>query len=467
MTAAVRSTTSPALPQKLAWLGLATLGLNVVRVGEFAVSDMIFFLLTAVLVVKLLNGDRSGLISSSGRRGSQFVLGGSIILLTAGVVSSFVSFDIGGSLLVVVRLGYLTLLWFWVIRAVCPDRRALNVLVGGWRFGLLLTTAIGILAQVGLLNVGTENAEGRQTAFFTHYNDFGGYLAIGLPLLVLGIPRRTDQTLRREMTTRVVGTGVVLYAVSTSGSISSLITAAVSVAVVVAAMLLMPTRRTTRRSALTPLAVGVVALAGGALLVTSDLPVFERIDRYSSGDAYVQNSVDTRGELTDLAINQLDSRMIVGIGMDKRSTPQVLDISSDIGGGIHSMYLKTLVEAGLIALIGLILVLYATVRCGVLLVRNTRGSPLYPIAVGCLASAAAALFFALFGPILIQRYFWLPMAMIGALWSMRREELRLEAGGDPTSRDRVRFACPSCETARSGPSAPVSTDEQGCCSLLP
>ena len=33
-------------------------------------------------------------------------------------------------------------------------------------------------------------------------------------------------------------------------------------------------------------------------------------------------------------------------------------------------------------------------------------------------------FFALFQPLFAQRYYWLPVALIGVLWALRREEAR-------------------------------------------
>jgi hypothetical protein len=59
-----------------------------------------------------------------------------------------------------------------------------------------------------------------------------------------------------------------------------------------------------------------------------------------------------------------------------------------------------------------------------MLVVNTRDTALYPIAAAALASVIAGITFAMFGPILFERYFWLPVAMVWSLWALRREELR-------------------------------------------
>ena len=67
----------------LGWLGVAMIGLNTLRVGSFAISDGVFFAMGAVLLLKLLVGDESGLAPPDSRRSSQLVLFGTILLLTA------------------------------------------------------------------------------------------------------------------------------------------------------------------------------------------------------------------------------------------------------------------------------------------------------------------------------------------------------------------------------------------------
>src|SRR5262245_41613534 len=106
------------LPLALGWLGMATIGLNTVRPAGYPVSDFIFLAMVGVICVKLLVGDESGLAPARARQSSRYVLFGSVILLTAGVLSSFQSWNPEESLTVVVRLGYVTLVWFWVMRAV-------------------------------------------------------------------------------------------------------------------------------------------------------------------------------------------------------------------------------------------------------------------------------------------------------------------------------------------------------------
>jgi O-antigen ligase len=415
------------LPLALGWLGMATMGLNVVRVAGYPLSDFIFLALAGVMFAQLLVGDDSRLAPPTARRSSQYVMLGSVILLTAGVLSSFRSWNPEESLTVVARLGYVTLLWFWIVRAVTPTRRALNVLLSGWRVGIMLIAVVTILAEVGVLNLGVDNPEERQTAFSTHPNNLAGYLLVGLPLLMMRLPRRPHHTRQRESLARLVAVGIVMYAITTTGSMTGFLSAVLAIVVTIAITLLIPPVDSARRR-VHPLAVmaGTVVVAiGVGLLASSDLPVVERFQRLEEGDAGVTTSAQHRGRLNAAVIDRFDDWLIVGVGLDHASV-YASGITDDVTvtGSVHNMYLKVLFEAGLPALIGLMIILGATLRAALMLVMNTRDNELYPVAVAALASVVAAFAFAFFGPVLFERYFWLPVAIVWCLWALRREELK-------------------------------------------
>jgi len=413
----------------LGWLGVAMIGLNTVRVGGFAVSDGLFFAMGAVLLVKLLVGDESGLAPPSARRSTHVVLLGAVLLLTASVLSSFQSWNPASSLLISARLGYLTLLWFWMLRAVVPSRRALNALLSAWRWGVLSMAVVALFGQVGLIHVSIENSENRQTAFSGHPNDLGGLLAVGLPILLLNLPLHPEHSPRRATLRRAASVGITVYAITTTGSITAFFAAGVAVIATLGLTTLIPSTDRARRriSPLGVMAGAVVAAVGLVVLSQSDLPVFERIQRFESGDVYLEGSAQHRARLNAAVVNRFDEWMVVGVGMDENSmfAADLFDQTDTyVTGGVHNMYLKVLFEAGLPALIGLLIIQLATLRAGMQLIVNTRHTELYPIAVGLVGALVGACVVALFGPILYHRFFWLPIALIWCLWSLRREELR-------------------------------------------
>ncbi len=74
----------------------------------------------------------------------------------------------------------------------------------------------------------------------------------------------------------------------------------------------------------------------------------------------------------------------MGVGLDENSmfAADLFDQTDTyVTGSVHNMYLKVLFEAGLPALIGLMIIQLATLRAGMQLIVNTRDTELYPVAV--------------------------------------------------------------------------------------
>jgi O-antigen ligase len=94
---------------------------------------------------------------------------------------------------------------------------------------------------------------------------------------------------------------------------------------------------------------------------------------------------------------------------------------------VHNNVLKLLYEAGVPAVVGLLLLWLVAARQGWRLLLNTRGTSLHPLVLALLGSFVTATVFAQFHPLAYERYYWFPLVMIGATWSLRRHELKTAA----------------------------------------
>jgi O-antigen ligase len=412
----------------LTMAGITLMGFNLTRVAGMPIADLVFMAAAAAIAFDLLAGRTANLAPPAARRGSPPVVLATIVFLTAGVISAFQSWDSGYSITVVLRFAWVTLGWFWVLRSVAVDRAALRKLFGAWRVMLLLNSAVAVLGQLGIAQFGPTHGSGRQTAFFDEPNNLAGLLVIGLPVVLLGLPRSEEPGLvrGRELVSRGMPTLLVGYAVAATGSMSAFLAAFAGGATIVASLALVsrPVRPRGRRSPLLPLVVLLAVAVGLAGLASSDLPVVERFTEYRAGDAYVRGSVGSRSARNEQVIERFDELLVVGTGFGGFNPNDREEVEA---GGAHNMLVLTVLQTGLPGLIGLLLLLLFTLRNCLRVMVSTRGTQLFVVAVCLLASLVIANTFAMFQPLLYQRLYWLPVGMIGALWSLRRQELRVTA----------------------------------------
>lgn len=416
--------------------GIVLMGFNRIRVAGWTPSDACFIASMAVIIADLLTGRSAALAPKRSRRSSPPILVATIVLLTAGTLSAFQAFSPAMSMGVVLRLGWILLGFFWVLRAVAPDPERLMKLLSAWRVMTMLNAAIAVTGQLGLTNFSAPNAENRQAGFFDQPNEFAGVLVIGIPLFVLGIPRKKEYpTDGQELFARAWRTAFVVYALATTGSMTNILAASVGLLVLLAAGGWRHMRRPGKAysSPLLPMVVLLVATLGIVALANSDLPVVERFTRYTSGDNYVTGSVNERKSLNADVTNNFDQLLVVGRGFSSVTFDDRGRDDSKDNPATHNMYLLLLLQAGLPALVALACILGFTASHAIRLVNYTRGSPLHPVAIALLASFASANTFALFQPTQYQRYYWLTPALIGVLWAICREDVRRRieaAGGD-------------------------------------
>lgn len=411
-------------------LGSATMSLTSFRAGQVLVSDLLFLVAAVIILAKALTGDDSGLAPTAGRRGSNLVLVGSLILLTAGTLSSFRSWDPMASIMVVLRFAWISIIWFWILRTVCRDRDALDRVLHGWRASSLITSGAAILGYMGVAFV-SDQAGDRQVGLSDHPNHLAGQLAATFVFFLLAAPREHDHLSRREKVWWLVALGLNATAMFASGSITGLLSITVGTAVA-GGVYLMTNRsrgpRRNRRGPVAPMLVMLLLLGGTAALLTSDLPVVDRIIRYNEGDQYVQGSVEYRGQTNSVVMERFDEFLVVGLGFN-------YEAGSSAGGssdpdnpavrnyGVHNMVLGLLYQAGLPAVVGAALIVLAAARQLAALLRRTDPR-LYMTALALVGSLVSVNVNALFQPTAFDRFYWMPVAMTGCLFAVRRRELQ-------------------------------------------
>src|SRR5918997_5681848 len=115
---------------------------------------------------------------------------------------------------------------FWLLGAGGANRRTIALLLRAWRWGVVITSVVVILANAGAFKLGVPNAEGRQTGWFGHPNDLGGYLATSIPLFVMATPVAITERKRFRALGRPVLLGTVVFGMSTAGAMSAFLGAA-------------------------------------------------------------------------------------------------------------------------------------------------------------------------------------------------------------------------------------------------
>jgi len=418
-----RATAKGGIPLALAGAGIATISLNKIRLGAWTVSDLLFLIAAVTICLKLIAGAPRGLAPPAMRETSPLILLGTLVLVITGTVSSFQSFDPMTSIQMVVRIAWITLAWFWVLRAVTLNRRALTTVLRAFRLTIVVSCFAAIAGFVGLVSLTPANNENREAAFLNHPNELGGLLAMALPFALLGVLHGRGRN-AESMLRRLVLLGLIGFSIATTGSMTAVLSCVVGGVTVVLVSAASGARRPRRFKNPVSYAVSGMVLACGLLwLATSDLPVVNRFADFGKEGSEVSKSVGGRGDINDYIMSNFDEYLIVGVGLDANTTNLVEGDAN--ASRVHNMYLKLVYEAGLPSLFGLCVLVGTAVRQGWRLILYTRGdAELNPITVAMVASLAAISFFALFQPLFVQRYYWLPIALINVVWALRRQEIR-------------------------------------------
>jgi O-antigen ligase len=336
-----------------------------------------------------------------------YLLAAYVFMLFA-VLSSFRSMVASEAITQVLQYGFVFFVLLPAVLSVVVTRRRAVVCVV-----LLCLGSLGAIAHAYL--VGAEQGSGRVLVFYSDNPNRLGYpAAYLLPLLVAlwVLSRRLDRS-RRLLVTVAVGLGLYLslWAVSASGSRSSLLGSAVALLVLV---VLRPGIGLRRAAVRLVLLCAVVLGAGGALLATGQLPTTleERITRsFDSTDSEAQSHlVADREHLANAGVAAFMESPLLGTGLDnfRYVTPRY-----DIEAGQqlpHNLWLQLLVQVGAIGTLAMAALL--AVWAADILTTVRRIDPVDAGLLWALAAAMAGILtIFLFAPEMLDRHYWLVVAL--------------------------------------------------------
>jgi len=447
-------------PLVLSCAGLATMGLPMVTLATYSLSDWIFVAAACAAIMTLLSRRSKGLNPPQARRAPAAFVATSLFLLTWGTLSTFWSLDPFGSILVVVRLGWLLLGWIWLLRAVAVDRRALFALLTAFKVSVLANAILAIGQSLGFIgySVGDPAAFGdRMTAFFPHPNHLGAFLTVGSLLFLLEV-RPEGPDVRRPVWKRAAhyaGLICVLYALTTTGSMTG-VTGTLIAVVVVLGVRSITHRQQSSGSAgqLGPVKAMMFILVLCIVvmrLMSSDNVVVTRFTDLIQGEKHTVGSVEARTDFTSFVLDRFDELLVVGVGLDPTSTHEA---EFGLTGANHNMPLKLMYQAGLPALAALVVLVAVTFMMVWRLILSTVGIELQPFALMLLGGLVGINVMAQAQPMTYDRSYWLVTAFVSALWALRRAELEprpaLRNGfGRATASRRLRTA-PGDEAVQDG-----------------
>jgi hypothetical protein len=409
------------LPRLLYYAGAATMGLLTIRPAlAFTLSDWLFLLAFGVVSLAVLTARLQWdyLLPRTATIGiGLFALGGLLSSLGATLPQQSVA--------IVVRVLYLTLVWFWLGTIVLRNRKHVELAVLAWVSSAALSSGGAVVQYfAGDVIPGGTVAWGRATGFTTHFNSLGGLAATAfVPALVLAVD--SDSRVRRLLggaSLVLVGAGLLL-----SGSVGGVLAAAV------ATVLWLSVRGVTPRVAVTLGAVIASALllmsATGATNAPS--PIRRVLDVTSARlPSDEQGSVYSRVDGYRRAWSRIQEQPFVGIGLDAASNERAIGETP-----VHNIVLNPWLTAGILGLVGIAMVALGVLGMGRTVLRHSLARD-RPLDAALFCSFVAFIVLAMGQPILYVRYGWMSAAMLLAL---RAQRLRATASAREAATASRRF----------------------------
>lgn len=384
------------------YLGVLGIPWTSVRVGAFSLSDVLFVvaaILAAMLPpVQTLRPQPSLWIASA-----LCILS---MLSTAGT-----AVDETAAWGVAARILFVWTVWRWVARRLLGEPTAIARSLDAYLMGSAVTAGWAVLQALGVLASGGPTV-GRATGLSVHPNGLGGILALAVVLGFLRIMRGEQRALSS------LAVILSLLGLVASGSVSGMMAGLAGIALGLALT------RGLGKGLVMILVVAPIALvaldwiqtAAPFLVLPSDRLL--QVQGLDSGPSTIASRVDT----IRYAFEYLQDHPMVGVGLDDASGAT---LGEDVL--VHNMLVRAWYQGGLPLLLAWVISLTSMAR-GHLWARSRRVDS--HETMGLPVAMLTVLIFSMTGPVLYERWFWLPFVLGSAVGShvSRRHDSSLSPG---------------------------------------
>lgn len=394
-------------------VGLALMGIQLFRPAlGFTVSDLFFLLATAGAGTVLVR-ERT---SAQSIFPPLLVVGAGLFAVGA-LVSTMGAASPGDSLAQLTKFLFVIFGWFGAGVVLLNRPRHITTAAAAW-VATVAINGVAALVQFGFGNVipGATAAWGRMAGLTDHFNDLGGSSGLVLPTaIMLAVIARGRTAVLAWTATGLIAAGLLL-----SGSVGGV------VAGIAGCMAVIATGRVNiGRKAMITLGIGVSALLIGTLILTAlgvQTPL-ARVDVAAGAGGTFASRVQTYEQ----ALWSISLDPIVGTGLSQGPTRTGYDV--------HSLILGAWYQTGIVGLAGMFLIVVAGSAASISAARRHRRPPFSMLVAGIVGSYAGFLVLGLAQPLLIQRYAWVPLALLLALSVQLRGRGRPsgQPGGNPNA----------------------------------
>jgi len=340
------------------------------------------------------------------------------VMVMAGLVAVAFGQDLDEGLLALVQDVFL-FAWGATIANVIRFPANLSIILAAWAWGATAWASVlivGVVADLSVLVGASTGPESRAQLWFDNPNMAGAYFVMSLFVLLLGLHPRNRLV-------RVCACLIVLTAIVLTGSNGALLSLVVGGG---AAAFIAVWRRTDLVIALASGTIAVVLVAGLAYLAVeggvlaavqeSSIPLVER------SLARGPESAAGRASLFADEFELYRSGSLLGRG--PASTKENLESSYGVAKGGHNDYLATLIERGVVGVLGLVLLIASI---GVM-TYSVVLRPLSAAFAGVLENPTAIVggvvamgLFAITHEVLHYRFAWTFLGILGGLYLFGRE----------------------------------------------